>query len=175
MFRYVGNTIDNVIIPRTTLGSNTVQSAISFMLQLAGALSLVYIIIGAVRFSTSAGDPQAVATARRTIIFSVIGLVVSVLGLTITAYVQNIAGRVANPNNPFFGANGIFTVLVEQLSFIVGVASVIAIIIGGIRYITSAGQPQSAEAARNTIVYAVVGIVVAVAAQVIVRFVLERI
>lgn len=168
-------TIDDVSIPRTTFNRATIQRGVSFMLQLAAALSLVYVIIGAIRFTTSGGDPQTVASGRRTIILAMVGLVISVIALTITSFIQSTASQAASDaNNPFFGSNGIITILIRQLMFVVGVASVIMIIIGAVRYITSAGQPQSAQAARNTIIYAVIGIIVALLGQLLVGLVLSQ-
>jgi hypothetical protein len=58
------------------------------------------------------------------------------------------------------------------LVFIVGAVSVVMIIIGGFRYALSAGDSSAASGAKNTIIYAVVGLVVAVSAWAIVNFVL---
>ena len=63
---------------------------------------------------------------------------------------------------------------INILSFVVGVVSVIMIIIGGIRFATSQGDGSSTAAARNTIVYAIVGLVVVGIAQAIVQFVLSK-
>ncbi len=60
---------------------------------------------------------------------------------------------------------------IRLLSIIVGVISVIMIIIGGLKYITSAGDSAKVNSAKNTILYAVIGLV----AQVIVRFVLNKV
>ena len=65
--------------------------------------------------------------------------------------------------------------VVSILSIIVGIASVIAVIIGGLFYITSAGDPQKLTRARNTIIYAVIGIAVAAVSQLIILFVLDRV
>ena len=48
------------------------------------------------------------------------------------------------------------------------------IIIGGLRYITSGGDSGNVTGAKNTILYAVVGLIVVALAQVIVRFVVNR-
>jgi len=48
------------------------------------------------------------------------------------------------------------------------------IIIGGLRYITSGGDSNNVTGAKNTILYAIVGIVIVVAAQAIVSFILNR-
>lgn len=61
------------------------------------------------------------------------------------------------------------------LSIIVGVAAVIMIIIGGLRYVTSGGDSAAVNSAKNTILYAVIGLVVAALAQLIVQFVLNKV
>ena len=161
-------------LPTTALNESTVNSIINFILQIAGALSLVFIMISAVKFSTSGGDPQAISSARRTIIYSLVGLTISVSAFTILSIVGQEARDVASEANPFFGPDGIVTTVVSWLGYVVGAASVIGIIYGAIRYITSAGQSQSAQAARSTIIYSLVGIAVAMSAQAIVIFVLEK-
>lgn len=64
---------------------------------------------------------------------------------------------------------------INILSFIVGVISVVMVIIGGLKFITSSGDAANVSSARNTIIYAVVGLVVVALAQVIVRFVLDKV
>lgn len=61
------------------------------------------------------------------------------------------------------------------LSFVVGAAAVITIIIGGLRFITANGDPQGTATARQMIIYSVIGLIVALAAQGIVQFVLEEV
>jgi len=65
--------------------------------------------------------------------------------------------------------------IVNLLSVAVGVIAVIMIIVGGFRYITSGGKQDSVASAKNTILYAVIGLVVVALAQVIVRFVLTNV
>jgi hypothetical protein len=62
--------------------------------------------------------------------------------------------------------------IVNLLLFILGAIAVIMIIIGGIRYTTSNGDASNTKAAKDTILYAVVGLVVAILAYAIVNFVL---
>jgi hypothetical protein len=64
--------------------------------------------------------------------------------------------------------------IVNILSVLIGVIAVIMIIIGGFRYITSAGSADRVKAAQQTILYAVIGLVIVALAQVIVRFVLTN-
>jgi hypothetical protein len=64
--------------------------------------------------------------------------------------------------------------IINVLSVIIGAIAVIMIIIGGFRYITSGGSAEGTKAARQTIVYAIVGLVIVALAQIIVHFVLNN-
>lgn len=63
---------------------------------------------------------------------------------------------------------------VNTLLFVVGIAAVIVIIVSGLRFITAGGNPQSVSSARDSILYAVIGLVVAILAYAIVNFVLGQ-
>ena len=62
---------------------------------------------------------------------------------------------------------------VQVLSYILGVASIIVITLSGFRYITSAGDTGKIATAKNTLIYALVGLVVAALAQFMVRYVVN--
>jgi len=84
-------------------------------------------------------------------------------------------------NNPLYGPSGpnspggIITIVVNLLSLVVGIAAVIGIIMAGIRYITSGSNPEEANKARELVIYGLVGLALAVVAQVLVRTVLFNI
>lgn len=62
--------------------------------------------------------------------------------------------------------------IINLLLMAVGVIAVIMIIIGGIRYVLSAGDSSQITSAKNTVLYAVIGLVVAILAYAIVNFVI---
>jgi hypothetical protein len=64
--------------------------------------------------------------------------------------------------------------IINIFSWIVGVIAVIMIIVGGLKYITSGGDSSNVSSAKNTILYALVGLVIVALAQFIVRFVLGQ-
>jgi len=64
--------------------------------------------------------------------------------------------------------------IVNALLFILAAVAVIMIVIGGIRYTISQGDSSSVTSAKNTILYAVIGLVVAILAYAIVNFVVDR-
>lgn len=78
-------------------------------------------------------------------------------------------------DDKILGPNGILTKIVQTLVFIIGAVSVIVIIIGGLRYVVSGGDPQGTKGAKDMILYAIVGVIVAILAQGIVTFVISRI
>jgi hypothetical protein len=80
-----------------------------------------------------------------------------------------------NTDNPLTGTTGLLLRAASLITVIIGIASFIIIIYGSIKYITSGGEPASVENAKNTVMYALVGIVVALASQAIIVFVVNNI
>jgi len=70
--------------------------------------------------------------------------------------------------------NTLITNVVNVFSIIVGIIAVIMIIIGGFKYITSGGDSGNVTGAKNTILYAIVGLVIVALAQFVVKFVLAK-
>jgi hypothetical protein len=85
---------------------------------------------------------------------------------------DNSAG-VPGSGTPVKDLNTTITNIVDILSIVVGIVAVVMIIIAGFRYITSGGKQESVTGAKNTILYAVIGLVIVAFAQVIARFALN--
>jgi cytochrome bd-type quinol oxidase subunit 2 len=73
------------------------------------------------------------------------------------------------------GINNIIRDIVNIFSLIVGIVSVIMIIYGGFSYVTSGGDSGKVGNAKNTIIYAIIGLVIVALAQFIVQFVLDKV
>ena len=86
----------------------------------------------------------------------------------------NSAKGTGTPDN-VTGDDGLIKKVVNLLLWAIGIISVIMIIIGGIRYATSNGDSNQVTAAKNTIMYAVIGLVIAIFAYAIVYFVFDQI
>jgi hypothetical protein len=71
-------------------------------------------------------------------------------------------------------ANTLIKNIINIFSLVVGIVAVLMIIVGGFRYITSGGNDGNVGTAKNTILYAVIGLVIVALAQIIVRFVLNK-
>lgn len=74
------------------------------------------------------------------------------------------------PEN-LFDDGGIVTTVINTMLFIVGILAVIMIIYAGIRYTTAHGDKGQVESAKNTLMYSVVGLVVAIVAYAVVNWV----
>ncbi len=84
-------TVDVSKVPQGTADSNTVESILGFVFIAAGSISVIMIAIGGFKYVTSLGEGQAVAKAKDTILYAVIGLAVSMLAFAI---VQFVVGRI---------------------------------------------------------------------------------
>ena len=72
-----------------------------------------------------------------------------------------------------FGDNGVFKQITNTVLYIVGIIAVIMLIIGGIRYVTSGGDAKKVTDAKNTVLYAIIGLVISFLAFAIVNFVIS--
>lgn len=82
------------------------------------------------------------------------------------------AARGADQVADLFGSTGIITTVTNILLFIVGAIAVVMVIVGGFRYVVSGGNTANITTAKNTILYAVVGLIVAILAYALVNFVI---
>ena len=77
------------------------------------------------------------------------------------------------PENLFKGTNAVLPNIINTALFVIGGIAVLMLIYGGIRYTISGGDEKAITSAKNTILYAVIGIIVAVVAYAIVNFVIN--
>ena len=76
--------------------------------------------------------------------------------------------------NPIFGPRGVLTRGAIILTFLAGTISVFMMVWGGLKFTMSSGEPQKITTAKNTILFASIGIVITISATVIIQFVLKR-
>ena len=79
------------------------------------------------------------------------------------------------PDNLASGDDSIIRRVINLMLYAVGVISVIMLIYGGFRYVISGGQKESVTAAKNTILYAIVGLIISIFAYAIVKFVISAV
>jgi cytochrome c biogenesis protein CcdA len=79
------------------------------------------------------------------------------------------------PNVPTGSANDVLNAGLNLVYFVAGIAAVIVIIVSAITLVTNNGEPETLKKARNTIMYAVIGLVVIMAAFALTWFFIGRI
>ncbi|HKX73709.1 MAG TPA: hypothetical protein VJM32_06845 [Candidatus Saccharimonadales bacterium] len=86
-----GQVDPNVIgVPRVELTQNVVGNVVSTVFVVVGALAVFFLLVGAARYVTANGEQAKIAQAKNTILYSIIGIIISALGFTI---VQFVVGR----------------------------------------------------------------------------------
>ena len=83
------------------------------------------------------------------------------------------AARCDGCPSELFGDTGVFKQVTNTILYIVGIIAVIMLIIGGIRYVISGGDSKKVTDAKNTVLYAIIGLVIAFLAFAIVNFVIS--
>ena len=73
---------------QTSLG-DIVSKIINFLLFFVGVVSVIMIIYGGIQYTTSAGDSGKVTNAKNTILYAIVGLIVSILAYAIVNFVTN--------------------------------------------------------------------------------------
>lgn len=63
--------------------------------------------------------------------------------------------------------------IINILLAVIGIVAVLMLIVGGLKYVFSQGDEKAVNSAKNTILYAIIGLIVAILAFAIVNFVLE--
>ncbi len=80
-----------------------------------------------------------------------------------------------NKGKPEQKLNNLIEDIINIFSIVVGISAVIALIYGGFRYVISGGDSGDITTSRNTVIYALVGLVIVVFAQVVVKFILGKV
>jgi len=101
------------------------------------------------------------------------------IGSSVQAGINSTAGTKTNPvkcgdsGSLTGGINNVAKTITTDFSILIGVISVIMIIYAGFKYVTSGGSSDNANSARNILMYAVIGLIITVIAQLIVHLVLN--
>jgi len=162
-------------IPFTNpIGGTTVEGvvgSISGVLQgIIVVLALVFIVIGAVIYVTSAGNDERMKTAKGAITASMIGLALAIAAPSFLKQIASVLGWNATEAS-LTGAKTLTALALSVLQFllsIIGILGIIMLAIGGLAYLTSAGDEEQAGTGKKIITYAIIGIAVALASLIIV-------
>lgn len=135
-------------------------------------LALVFIVIGAVLLLTSAGSPDMVERGKKAITMAMIGLAIGIAAPSILKELAGILGWGTTNNAEVNAALTLSQIALKLLNFLLGIAGILALImlvIGGIMYLTSAGDEERVESGKKIFKFSLIGIIIVMASMVIVR------
>lgn len=151
-------------------------NVIQMALMLVGYISVGYVLYGGFLLMTSRGKSDEIAEGQVTIRNAVVGLVISFGSVPIVNFISdNIKGTATNDFGvPIIDSNALAGNILGMVYMAAGIIAVITIIIAGYMYTISGGNPSEVEKSKNTILYAVIGLIVIAGAFTITQFVLGR-
>lgn len=114
--------------------------------------------------------------------FLALGFLTPVPAFAQTQPVDGVCSSVTGPEKPavcqaqdveVVGSDGVIVRAARLVGVVTAVASVLAIMVGGFKYIISAGDPSNVNSAKNTIMYAIIGLVISIIAPILLGFALS--
>lgn len=151
---------------------------------IAAYLVLGYTIYGGYLYTMSGGDPGKVANGKKTLTHAFIGLAIVMLSNVILNSIRIALGANFSANCATSGSNGCYNLqtadqmvnsAVQWVIGMVGIVSAIFVVYGGIQYMSASGDVSKLQKAKNTIIYALIGLAIVALAEVITAFVTSTI
>jgi hypothetical protein len=133
-------------------------------------LSIIFIVLGGIFYITSAGNEKRMTAAKGAIFASMIGLAIGIAAPSFLKEIYTIMGGTGGITPP--EGLTLTQIALNFLNFllsIVGILALIMLIIGGITFLTSAGDEDRYKTGKKIVTYAVIGIAISLAALVIVK------
>lgn len=174
----------------STVDTGTIKSGVwqiaanvaSDITVIAAYLVLGYVIYGGYLYTFSGGDPGKVATGKKSLYQSFLGLAIVLLAYVIMNSIRIAllgAGGTFNCR-PSDGTNcvdatGVISGAIQWVIAIAGIVSAIFVVYGGISYTTSAGDPSKLQKAKNMITYALIGLAIVALSEIITAFITNMI
>ena len=134
-------------------------------------LALVFLVIGAVMYIVSAGNTEMMGTAKGAITAAMIGLALGLAAPSFLTEIGTVLGWGAVATGPVATALTLSAIALKVLNFllsIVGILAIIMLVIGGIMYLTAAGDEERIGTGKKIVTYSIIGIAIALASLVIV-------
>ncbi len=146
--------------------SEVILSMFHWFIGIAGIVAAVFVVLGAFGYITSSGDAGKLQKAKSTIVYALIGLIAVALSFAISNFFVDVVNNAGNENDLSDAIGNI----IKSFIAIGGVVALGFIVFGGFQYMTSTGDATKIQKAKTTILYAVIGLVVAALAFTIVNF-----
>jgi cell division protein FtsW (lipid II flippase) len=151
---------------KETLGGDLlpyISFLINVIISLVAILSVAYLVVAAIQYVMSQGDHDKLERAKRQVIYALLGLILAISSwIIVTAVIFTDPITIENLAAPY----------INMAISLVGLAAAIYIIYAGYKYINSRGDEEAAATAKRQITFALIGVFIAGAAQIIVDVIL---
>lgn len=149
---------------------------IDIILRLIGYIAVAFILYGGFIYMTSSGSPDRASQGMKTIINAAVGMAIAISAVAIKNLLW--AVMVGSETNSYgvyeVNATSVIAAAFNTAYVIAGAVAVIVIIISGIGYITANGNPGSITKAKQTLLYAVIGLIIVMVATPLTQFIIGR-
>lgn len=145
---------------------------------IAAYLVIGYTIYGGYQYIMSSGDPNKVASGKKTLANAFLGLAIVMLANVILNSIRIALGVNLSQNCATTQCIDPGTMITNAIQWVIGVSGFVAaifVVYGGITYMTSAGEPGKLQKAKQMITYALIGLAIVALSEVIVTFVTNMI
>ncbi|MBQ7202034.1 hypothetical protein IJS18_01430 [Candidatus Saccharibacteria bacterium] len=136
----------------------------------ASYLALGFVIYGGYKYMMSSGDPGKAMSGKKILTRAIIGLAICMLSKVIF---NAMIAAMGNQQLTMDDSINLLKNLFNWFTSVAGIVAVIFIIVGGVGYMTSAGDPSKLQKAKKTILYAVIGLIIVALSAVIINFVMD--
>ena len=158
-------TITNPLTPGNISYEEMLARVLSWIFGFALAIAVLMLIIGGYMMVVSGGDPQRFSTGRKVIVYALSGLAIVAVSRGIIALVEQILPQGVTAET------GLVNIINYAFGFLIAV-SVLMFIIAAFLFVTGGGNPEQIKSARRWLIYAAIGLAVAVISRGLVALVL---
>lgn len=144
-----------------------VLNVIEIGMQLIAYLALFFVMYGGFQYLTSSGNPDQASKGRSTILNAIIGLVIAAGSTAVVNKFSTIAAGAST-------AEGVLANVFDIAYYIAGIIAVLVIIISGFKFAVGGDDPSSITKAKNSILYAVIGLIIIISAFAITNYVFGK-
>ncbi|GEM_PF-1337937 len=153
-----------------------VETITNAIIGIVGVLAVLMIVWGGIQMMTSSGDPGKVKKGKDTVIWGLIGMVIAIFAYTIRDMVYNaVTGNAGGIDGTLAWIGTEVGQVVTLIFGIIGIIAVGVTIWGGIQMMISTGDPGKIKKGKDTLIWGIVGLLIALFSYTIVGFVLNSI
>lgn len=160
----------------STTGTKVGIAVIEILTRVAGFVALGFIIWGGIQYITSQGEPDGLNAAKSTITNAITGLVITIITIGLVQFIGNSIKTTGTASSlPKAAITANMTSVVNLVGSIAILLSIAFVAFGGFKYTVSSGDSASVQKAKNTILYALIGLLVTLSAYTIISLVISRV